>query len=468
MHPENLDANRDMEILVAEYETMKQRGEVAFLEERSFHRLVSYYERENQLDQALEAVDHALVHYGFSADFYTKKAQLLIDLQRDQEALDALEEAELYAPAEPEIALLRIELLAYQGRHDQALDLIAALKTQASSADMVEVLLTESLVYECQSEFEAMFYVLSSALSLEPSHAETLDRFWLSMEATRKYEEGLPLLDKVLDENAYRHMAWFYTGHAHAYLGDYRKAIEAYEYAFLSAPDFEEGYRECANLCFELQQYSRALSIYEEMLERFEADSDLFFQMGQCYQAQDQNQMARTLFQEALRMDPMDDEELFQLGNSFALEGKWKQAVRFYKKAITIENKQEEYYAALAQACRMQEQWDEAETYIRLAITQAMSEARYWVAFALILLEQNKAEQALELLEEAEEYTTGSELLYCKVACLIGSGRRNEALYWLGEALREDFEMHPFLFDLAPGLRSDNGVLSVISYHMDR
>jgi len=28
--------------------------------------------------------------------------------------------------------------------------------------------------------------------------------------------------------------------------------------------------------------------------------------------------------------------------------------------------------------------------------------------------------------------------------------------------------MHPFLFDLAPGLRSDNGVLSVISYHMDR
>jgi len=466
MHPENLDANRDLEYLLAEYETMKQRGEVAFLEERSFHRLISYYERENQLDQALDVIDHALVHYGFSADFYTKKAQLLIDLQQDQEALEALDQAELYAPFETEITLLRIELLAYQGEYEQALGRIGQLKLQASSEELVDILLAESLVYECQGQFEAMYYVLYAALEAEPTHPEALERFWLSTEATRSYESALPLLESALDANAYLHMAWYYVGHSHAYLGNYRNAIEAYEYSFLSAPQFEEGYRECANLCFEVREFHRALEIYKEILEQFEADSELFFQMGQCYQALDQNQMARTFFQEALRLDPMDDEVLFQLGNSFALEGKWKQAMRFYKKAITIENKQDEYYAALSHACKMQGYWDEAETYIRLAITQAMSEASYWVTFAILLLEQSKAEEALALLEEAEEYTTGSELLYCKVACLIGSGRRKEARYWLGEALLEDFDMHHYLFDLSPRLRSDDDVLSVISAHL--
>ena len=466
MHPENLDANRDLELLVAEYETKKELGEVVFLEESSFFRLISYYERENHLEQALEVLSDALTHYRFSADFYIKKAQLLIDLHRDVAALDALDEAEIYAPAEPEILLLRVELLAYTGHQEDALRLLHEIRELASEGDMADLLLTESIVYETQNDFDAMFDSLVMALEKDPTHQEALDRFWICVEVTRKYEGSIPILEKLLNDNAYSSPAWYDLGHAYAYQGDYMKAITAYEYAFLSNPHFEEAYRNCASLCLELQQFQRALSILQDVLEQFPPDADLYFDMGRCYQGLEQFQMARTFFQEALRLDPGDDEVLFELGNSFASEQKWKQASRYFKKAIELDNKRDEYYAALADACAELGILDEAETYYRLAITQAPEEIRYWLSFAMVLLEEEKVDKALELLEEAEEYAPGAELLYCRVVCLITGGKRQEALYWLGEALLEDYDMHHYLFEIIPSLREDSGVLSLISsYH---
>ena len=75
------------------------------------------------------------------------------------------------------------------------------------------------------------------------------------------------------------------------------------------------------------------------------------------------------------------------------------------------------------------------------------------------------AVEALNTLDEAEMMSEGTELLYCRVACLFQLGRRKEGLFLLGQALTDNFDMHDALFDLQPDLETDNEVLAVIAVY---
>ena len=55
------------------------------------------------------------------------------------------------------------------------------------------------------------------------------------------------------------------------------------------------------------------------------------------------------------------------------------------------------------------------------------------------------------------------DLLYSRVICLFNLGRRGEALYFLQEALLEDFGLHKMLFTELPHLEEDNDVLRIIT-----
>ena len=45
-------------------------------------------------------------------------------------------------------------------------------------------------------------------------------------------------------------------------------------------------------------------------------------------------------------------------------------------------------------------------------------------------------------------------------------GKRQAGFYWLGDALEEDFENYPLLFDYLPELQHDNTVLGLIASYL--
>ena len=54
--------------------------------------------------------------------------------------------------------------------------------------------------------------------------------------------------------------------------------------------------------------------------------------------------------------------------------------------------------------------------------------------------------------------STKEKVIYCKIACLpFRLGKKQEAYYWLGEALSEYFLLHTALFELLPELKTDPG-----------
>lgn len=449
--------------LVKRYETLIIDNLPCFFEEGEFLRIIGHYEIEEQWDRALEASDYALNCHSYSTDLYLKKAQLLIEGHKEMLALQVLEQAAVFDPAEPGITLMKAEALCYLYRYEEALELLESLKQEADGTGLSDIYMIEALVYETQEEYERMFYALRAALQADLGNQDAIEKLGLCMELSRKYKESIPIYEEILDHDAYAYLAWYNLGHAHAYFSNYEEAIEAYEFTIAINDQYESAYRDCADLCFELKQYPKALRYYLEVSEMFEPDSDLLLHIGQCYHEMADYGMARTHYQRAIQLDVFNDEAYYCTGLTYACEEKWRQALRYYQRAIRIDYHREEYHAAIGETYHHLGQHDDADRHYREAIELASEESRYWLEYAGLLLETNRLEEALELLAEAAEMTTETELLYCRIACLFAAGKRQEGIYWLGEALAESFDKHRTLFEWAPGLEHDSQVVAMIA-----
>ena len=458
--------NQTITELVAEYEAMVEMGAMTFLEESSLNRLIEYYELDDQLDRALEVTALAVRQHQFSGEFRIKQAELLLAENRLEEALECLDQAAFFMPNEAELELLRAEALIYRTQYQEALCILEVLKPTADSRLLSDIYFIEALAFDQQEMHERMYFSLRAALTENPDNRSALERIWYSIDACKRYDESIELFDRILEHNAYASRGWFNLGHARAYQGDYADAIDCYEYAYLSDEHFEQAYRDCAELCFEMKHYHRALRCYEELLERFDSDNDILLHIGLCHQHLGNFKIASTFYVQALNYDPMDDEVLFRIGECFAHEQNWREAIRYYNKAIAIEETREEYYGALAQAYYQYGALEEAEYCFGQAIETAPEDSRYWVQYALFLLRTQRGEEALDLLEDAEHTAVGPELTYCRVGCLFLTGRRQEGLYRLGEALEEDYNGHHFLFGLQADLEYDPDIISMISAYM--
>lgn len=449
--------------LINRFENMLDKGIVCFPDERPYHELINYYEGEYLLDRALEVANYALLQFGYAPEFYLRKAELLLEKKQAEKALATLDQVEQLVPGFLSTSLLRAEGFAALSMAEEAILLLDSLKEGATDKQLAEIYVREALIYNQAKEYERMFFVLKAALKYDPTNNDALSRMWYCVEYARKHEESVELHERILEEEPYCALAWYNLGAAYQYLCEYEKAKQAYEYAFLVKDDFEFAYRDCAEVCLYMHQYKKALQCYQEVLERFEPDADLFQHIGICYQKLGNHLVGRTFFEKSAMLDPCNDEAYFLVGECHAGQKQWNKAIQSYLKAIRIEDKREDYFAGLAEAYCQIGKYRKAETFFREATEIAPDDASYWIRLARFYMDSHRLEDALSVLDEAEEYSYSSDFLYLRSALLFKLDKKREALLVLEDALCENFDAHDSLFDLIPVLENDSEVKAVIS-----
>ena len=444
---------------------MSQKGTVGFFEETVFFKMIRHYEKVENLDRALEVTDHAIAQHSFCPDFYLKKAQLLLLRDSPLEALEYLQRAEIYAPTELEVQLLRAEALAQLNKTAAAFTILDVLKDQSSKENLTHIYFCEAVIYENLEDFEQMFYALRKALLSYPANRQALERVWLSVEMSQKYEESIRFHEQLIDRDPYSYIAWYNLGHACFSLDRYVEAADAFEYAFIINDSFEFAYRDCAEACIKAGDYHRALKCYFEALEHIETDTDILTRIGYCQEQLNRLDLAKNYYREALQLDDFNDLAYFRIGECYLREQNWDTAIGYYRKAILLDNSKEEYYAAIAAAYHQTDRDEQALLFYRKAADTAPETSRYWVLYAHFLLDIGEKEEALEVLEEALINSGGPELHYAKIACLILVNRKKEALYLLREALHKSFDRYQSMFELVPSLEGDPDIMTIIAAH---
>ena len=337
-----------MQSLVNRYELMDANDSVEFLDERSFNLLIKYYEKEDQKDKALSVIDNAITQHSYSVDFFIQKAQLLLGISRVKEALDALERARVFAPNDLGITLLRADALSRMGECDDALELLEGIKNHVSRTESAVVYIAEASIYEYQEDYNNMYYALQDAILADPSNQEALERMWICVELSEKYNESKDLHQELIDENPYCYLSWYNLGQAYFHLDDLYEAMEAYEYAFVINEKFEFAIRDYAEVCLLLEKYNRALECYKLALEHFRPDADLFTKIGFCFEGLGNFDRAKHFYNKAARLEPENSYIYFRRGEVYRKEESNISAIKSFEKAIELNPRKEEYYASLA------------------------------------------------------------------------------------------------------------------------
>ncbi len=75
----------EMKELLRQYNNFKSGKKFSFIEEESFQRLIDYFDENDNLSSALEAVNFAIEQFPYSSSLFVKKADILIATQKYHE-----------------------------------------------------------------------------------------------------------------------------------------------------------------------------------------------------------------------------------------------------------------------------------------------------------------------------------------------------------------------------------------------
>lgn len=442
---------------------MVEKGCVCFPVEDPYRQLIQYFTDEHLYERALEVVDHAITQFSYQIDFHLTKAELLLRCNQAADALVVLDKVAALAPGNLDMELMRAEALTMLGWKEEALALLENLKHNATSQELSQILVCEALLCERDHAYEHMFYLLKAALEANPMNIEALSRMWYCVEQAGKHRESVELHERILEEYPFSSLAWYNLGCAYEFLCEYEKSIEAYEFAFITNQDFEYAYRDCAEVCMYTGNYQKALQCLQEVVSRFEPDAELFVQVANCHLKLGNPKVARTFYLKAAQLDNCCAEAYYGVAQCHATQARWKAAADNYQRAILYDDQNEAYYEGLADACFAMGKYVIAEQNYRFAVDLAPESSHLWMKLAQFLIHTGRSVEALEVLEEAEDYCGTADLLFCRSACLFLLGRRKEALQVFADALIEDYHAHPCIFRWVPLLEHDPEIKAILA-----
>ena len=460
---QRLQDNHVLNRLVAAFEAQEE-GVNAFFDDKELLQIIEYYECEYEYAKALEVAQQGLAQFTFNADFYIRKARVLSLMEEYDEVLKTVDEGLVITPNELPLKLIGIHAHIEQGEMTLAKSKINKLLTNLKGVDRVALLICKALIHEKEKDFEAMFNALKKALIIDPNELKALEKIWIAVELCKNYEESILLHKYVIDRNPYNHQAWYNLGHAYACLGEYPESIMCLEYSFLIDESFEIGYKDCAEMCFQVGRFRQALGIYLDALKEFGIDMELLVSIGRCYLELDLPNEAERYLLQATKIDPYDDEAHYYLGQSYFRTGLFVEAISCFSEAIKLEDRREEYYADLAKSYHLIGDYTLANYYFNKATETGPEDMQYWFHHIVFLLDIQAVEAAEDVLQEAEFHTYGPEINYIYAALAFLKSDRRKGLKLLTKAIEEDASCISSFHALYPKAGEDEEIMSLIGY----
>lgn len=175
------------------YYSLVERGPHAVVSQRRASALIAF--RKEQPERALKQLDDfASEHPQYAVDMALARAQLLVSLERYDEALPAYDKAAQFRPEAENIALGRAELLLRMGRLEDAIAAYrAAVKRWPDSAMSLNA--AGYTLADRTEEYREAEKLIRKALELEPESAAIIDSFGWVLFKRGRFDEALEQLE---------------------------------------------------------------------------------------------------------------------------------------------------------------------------------------------------------------------------------------------------------------------------------
>jgi tetratricopeptide (TPR) repeat protein len=450
--------------LLQQFENLKAGQSHAFLDEDSFELIIDYYDEHDELPNAMQAAEIAIEQFPYSSSLLLKKANLLIESKKYQEAMDLLEKAAILDSTDINLYILQTDVYLAMNQHEKAAAMLEEQIATFEGEDKIELLLELADVYDDVEEFEKVFDTLRTTLEAAPNNEEALHKICFWTEFTGRNEESIRLHTNIINEHPYNHLAWFNLGTAFQGLKLYEKAIDAYLYAIAIDEKFDYAYRNIGDAYIRLRKYAEAIDVLKKHLEIAKPEDVIYEAIGHCYERQRKYTQARYYYRKASHLSPSDDKLYYKIAVAYMAESNWENAIKSIMSAIKINKNSAEYLMALGECYLELEKHKEALIHLLAAVKLRPSSVTTWQEFIRGLYISGYYEEASVQLDSAlQKLGNKSVLVYYRAAVLMATGKTKEALLVLETALQHKPKDVKKFMELDPTLLQHPSVMELVA-----
>ena len=226
---------------------------------------------------------------------------------------------------------------------------------------------------------------------------------------------------------------------------------------------YHTAYFNKANSLAQLNKFEEAIAVYKETFKYEEPEATTYYYIGECYEKKEELDHALNYYHKAVKLDALLADGWMGIGIVLDMQHRLMEGVHYIKKALDIEPENSEYWFVFAEVQEKLGFLEEAEMAYKKVIELDPANTDIWLSYSNLLFEQEDKNGALELLAEGiKHHPDNAELQYRIAGCLMQIGQKQEAMSFLQNALRLNYEKHNELFEYLPQLKENSSIVDLI------
>ena len=446
---------------ISKFENMLKTNKICFFDSEEFENIILHYLDSGKLNLSKKALKLGLEQHPNSIGLKLVQVELLVFENKLDQADKLLNELQAIDPRNDEVYIQRANIYSKQGSHNKAVEsLNIALQYTEDFADVYSLLGMEFLYIDDILQAKNAFI---KCLEHDAEDQTALYNVVYCYDFLDNHSEAIEFLEEFIDDNPYSEVAWHQLGRQFYTLKDYRKAIEAFDFATIIDERFVGAYIEKGKSYEKLKMFTQAINCYRETLQIEDGSSYLYRRIGSCYECLKNNDKALKYYLKSVHEDPLMDKSWISIADLYLKKNDFKKALQFVNKALGIDEHNHLYWRRFAIINKDLMFYEEAELGFRKAIEHGDTFLDTWLFWSDTLYLLNNLDLAVEKLLKARElFNDEYEIEYRLVGLYTLKNETEKALYHLTNALALNYKNRTLLQDLFPVVWNNEEVQTYI------
>jgi tetratricopeptide (TPR) repeat protein len=442
---EEEDYNRSL----SKFESMIKTNKVLFFDSEEFEDIIMHYLDIGKTALAKKALKLGLEQHPNSTGLKLVQVEMLIYDDKLEVAEKILNDLYSIEPTNEEIYIQKANIHSKKDNHLKAVEYLKiALQYTEDFADVYNLLGMEYLFLD---EVELAKENFIKCLESDQEEQASLYNVVYCFEFLSQNEQAIQYINKYIDTNPYSEIAWHQLGRLHYGLKQYEQALRAFDYATVIDDEFLGAFMEKAKTLERLKRYLEAIENYNETIRLDDPTSYALLRIGKCYEKLGNNVKALQFYNQTIHEDPLLDKGWIAMTDFYFRQKNNTKALHFLNKAISIEEENKTYwkrYATITQALNF---FEESEYGYRKAIECGDNQLDTWISWADSLQLLGEFDAIVQILFQASNYfPDNSEIEYRLAGIYFILNEKEKGIYYLSNALREDYNNKKILENKFP------------------
>lgn len=434
------DSNEDREAI----ERFKRRSENSndsYFDVHQIEFIFEYYIEKGDYETALEAIEIGLKQHPMATALMLRKATLLMDSGRMEEAKSILILLSNIESNDPDVFVHLGSVYLYESNLKEGLKCLKKAHFIASEhgEDLIDIItdICNQLNFYNYNK-EAIDYINQ----LEPIHRKNKSiefEYGVANENLMLFDEALKSYKKLIDEDPFLENVWYNIGNTLNKDNKFEEAIEAYLYTLAINPLNNEAIFNLGNCYAQLEQYDEALDCYLEHCSNLPFPEGIYPYIADCYERLGNYEYAYKFYQLIITTNPLNSDGHAGIGNCYFELKKYRIALKSFRIALAIAPDNGDIWFSIGKCHFALNQLKSAIKSFRKAIELDEHDTAAWfeLYFLRHRIDEKEFEKIFAKLDLFEN--ENSSLYYLCVVIWLEQKNAQNAL----EALKKGFLLKP-------------------------